>query len=131
MKNGDVDEGERLRGLLHGARGVGTAIPVLAQAATALLDAGEALESIALDLSKIGSDTARAISDTVAMKQYLATVAEREVGMRRDFDAIKARMAARERDLRWEMGAIKARLPKRPEKKPKTNKPKRRKGKLK
>lgn len=116
MRNGDVDEGERLRGLLHGARGVGTAIPVLAQAATALLDAGEALESIALDLSKIGTDTARAISDTVAMKQYLKTVAAREAGLRRDLDAIKAQ------------------LPKRPKTTPKTKpktklKTKRRKGK--
>src|SRR4249919_970400 len=104
MRNGDIDEGERLRGLLHGARGVGTVVPVLAKAATAILDAGEALESIALDLTKIGSDTARAISDTVAMKQYLKTVAAREQGMRRELDEIKAR------------------LPKRPEKKLKPEK---------
>jgi hypothetical protein len=110
MRNGDIDEGERLRGLLHGARGVGTAIPVLARAATALLDAGEALESIALDLSKIGSDTARAISDTVAMKQHIQNATVREQAMRRDLDEIKAR------------------LPKRPGKKPKP-KMKRRKGK--
>jgi hypothetical protein len=95
MRNGDIDEGERLRGLLHGARGVGAVVPVLAKAATAILEAGEALESIALDLSQIGSDTARAISDTVAMKQYLKTVAAREVGMRRDLDAVKLEMARR------------------------------------
>ena len=95
MRNGDIDEGERLRGLLHGARGVGTVIPVLTKAADAILQAGDALESIALDLSQIGSDTARAISDTVAMKQYLKTVAAREQGMRRELDAIKARLPKR------------------------------------
>jgi hypothetical protein len=121
MRNGDVDEGERLRGLLHGARGVGTVIPVLGAAANALLEAGEALESIALDLSKIGSDTARAISDTVAMKQHIANATAREQGMRRDLDATQDAV----RQLKAQLG----RSGKKP--KPKTKlKAKRRKGRL-
>jgi hypothetical protein len=121
MRNGDVDEGERLQGLLHGARGVGTVVPVLAKATDAILEAGDALESIALDLIKIGSDTARAISDTGAMKQYLKTVAAREQGMRRELDAAKAERGG----MRRELAAIKAQLAKRPAKKTKRRKSKR------
>jgi uncharacterized small protein (DUF1192 family) len=46
--------------LLHGARGVGSVIPVLNKAARALDTAGDALAQIAGDLATIGSITERA-----------------------------------------------------------------------
>jgi hypothetical protein len=93
----DVDEGARLQGLLRGARSAEIVIPIVKRAAEALFDAGKALESIALDLSKIGSNTARAISDTVAMKRSLKTIADREQNMWHELEAIKAQLPKRQK----------------------------------
>jgi hypothetical protein len=89
----DVDEGPRMHHLLHGARGAGSVIPVLARAADALHDAGRALQAIAGDLATIGADTARALSDTTEMKRHLRAITEREQVLRREMDALKLQLA--------------------------------------
>jgi hypothetical protein len=88
----DADEGWRLRHLLRGARDVDTIIPALARAAEANFDAGRALEGISLKLTQIGTDTARAVSDTVELKRHLKAITDREQVLRRELDEIKARL---------------------------------------
>jgi hypothetical protein len=89
----DADEGWRLRHLLRGARDVDTIIPALARAAEANFDAGRALEGISLKLSQIGTDTARAVSDTVELKRHLKAITDREQVLRRELDEIKLQLA--------------------------------------
>ena len=100
MKDKDVDEGKRLLGLLHGAHAVDTVIPALTKAAEALFEAGKAFESITHALSSIGVATARAVSDTVAMKRCLKTMADREGNMQSELAAIKAQLPKRKRRKR-------------------------------
>jgi hypothetical protein len=88
----DADEGWRLRHLLRGARDVDTIIPALARAAEANFDAGRALEGISLKLTQIGTDTARAVSDTVELKRHLKAITDREQVLRAELDEIKARL---------------------------------------
>src|SRR5215467_8553734 len=87
--NSEQDE-TRAWGLLSGVGSIETAMPTLITAANALRQASQALGSIAGDISRIRSDSARAISDMVAMRQMLANMTEREQQLRRELEGLRA-----------------------------------------
>lgn len=91
--NTDADDGWRLRHLLRGARDVDTIIPALARAAEANFDAGRALEGISLKLTQIGTDTARAVSDTVELKHHLKAITDREQVLRAELNAVQLQLS--------------------------------------
>jgi hypothetical protein len=94
---GAEDYEYRVQHLITGANYAAGPIAALNKAAEALHEASRVFEGVALNLTKIGSDTARALSDTVVMKRHLKAITEREQVLRRELDAIKAQLRKRER----------------------------------
>jgi 3-oxoacyl-ACP reductase-like protein len=97
LYTGDEDYEYRVQHLITGANYAAGPIAAMNKAAEALLEASTVFEGTALALTKIGSDTARALSDTVVMKRHLKAITEREQVLRRELDAIKAQLRKRER----------------------------------
>jgi hypothetical protein len=94
--NGNIDvddDRHRAQRVLAGAATADAVIVPLDRAADALRDVSLAFEGISLRLNKIGTDTARAISDTVQMKRYLKMFGEREEKLRAELAALKAQVA--------------------------------------
>jgi DNA repair ATPase RecN len=117
--NGNIDiddDRDRVQRVLAGAATADAVIVPLDRAADALREVSRAFEGISLRLAKIGSDTARAISDTVQMKRYLKMFGEREEKLRAELDALKAQ-DDRNKKLWAEVNALKAQMTKRAGKK--------------
>jgi hypothetical protein len=123
--NIDIDDGrDRAQRVLAGAATADAVIVPLNRAAEALRDVGRAFEGISLRLTKIGADTARAVSDTVQLKQYLKMFGERAEKLRAELDALKAHeldalkaQDNRNKNLWAELDALKAQMTKRAGKK--------------
>jgi hypothetical protein len=103
------DDRDRVQRVLAGAATADAVIVPLDRAADALRDVSRAFEGISLRLAKIGTDTARAISDTVQMKRYLKMFGDREEKLRAELDALKAQ-GERDKNLWAELHALKDQL---------------------
>jgi 3-oxoacyl-ACP reductase-like protein len=95
LNTGDEDYEYRVQHLIMGANYAAGPIAALNKAGEALHEAATVFEGTALALTKIGSDTARALSDTVVIKRHLKAITEREQVLRRELDAIKAQLRKR------------------------------------
>jgi uncharacterized tellurite resistance protein B-like protein len=93
--NGNADESE----LLAGARSTDAIIPVLDRAAAAIHDAGRAIQRVANSLKNIGSDTARALSDTAEIKRHLKAITDREQVALKALEQMKVKSAELEQAL--------------------------------
>jgi enamine deaminase RidA (YjgF/YER057c/UK114 family) len=119
MKNGlrDIDEDSYDKWAsasqhLTEVSNIAAVIPVLDKSADAIIASGRALQSIAGSLTKIGADTARAISDTVELRRHLKAITDREQVMRRELDEVKALKV-----VRRELDEVKALLRPKPRRK--------------
>jgi len=97
LNTGDEDYEYRVQHLIMGANYAAGPIAAMNKAAEALLEASTVFEGTAMALTKISTDTARALSDTVVMKRHLKAITEREQVLRRELDEIKAQLRKRER----------------------------------